>query len=262
MMVIKVGKPTWWIVRWQRVSTQRSKFATTPPPYQGMINYQMITSISIIAMMTMVSRCKAEGNSLLVDPGQLSIVARRARQSLLDVQVTMITLVRNQRNSLDHQDCNFDLSRFRVQLFTPSSSPPPPSPPSPSPSSPSLSFCFCGDQSRHQQQTAVEYWVKSTVLVRLSSWTVVPNGHHDGGLIKLPPPPTHTPIPPRHKTPKAAQSPPKQLSLSSRSEIYNHVVSWEAALQCIAPKGHLQEDQKWYLRPTHLHLQLWSLVTI
>ena len=33
-------------------------------------------------------RCKAEGNSLLVDPGELSIVARRARQSLLDVQVT------------------------------------------------------------------------------------------------------------------------------------------------------------------------------
>ena len=63
-----------------------------PPPYQGMINYQMITSISIIAMMTMVSRCKAEGNSLLVDPGQLSIVARRARQSLLDVQVTKCTL--------------------------------------------------------------------------------------------------------------------------------------------------------------------------
>ena len=43
-----------------------------------------------MVLMMMVSRCKAEGNSLLVDPGQLSIVARRARQSLLDVQVVIM----------------------------------------------------------------------------------------------------------------------------------------------------------------------------
>ena len=44
-------------------------------------------------MMMMTIRCKAEGNSLLVDPGQLSIVARRARQSLLDVQVATVMMM-------------------------------------------------------------------------------------------------------------------------------------------------------------------------
>ena len=59
----------------------------------------IIASMMMMMMMTTMSRCKAEGNSLLVDPGQLSIVARRARQSLLDVQVVMMIT-----NHDDNQD--------------------------------------------------------------------------------------------------------------------------------------------------------------
>merc|ERR1719458_1018505 len=46
------------------------------------------TALKVCNYAASLPRCKAEGNSLLVDPGQLSIVARRARQSLLDVQVS------------------------------------------------------------------------------------------------------------------------------------------------------------------------------
>lgn len=46
------------------------------------------TALKVCNYVASLPRCKAEGNSLLVDPGQLSIVARRARQSLLDVQVS------------------------------------------------------------------------------------------------------------------------------------------------------------------------------
>ena len=59
----------------------------------------VIIASMMMTMTTTMSRCKAEGNSLLVDPGQLSIVARRARQSLLDVQVVMMIT-----NHDDNQD--------------------------------------------------------------------------------------------------------------------------------------------------------------
>merc|ERR1711974_272304 len=45
------------------------------------------TALKVCNYAASLPRCKAEGNSLFVNPGQLSIVARRARQSLLDVQV-------------------------------------------------------------------------------------------------------------------------------------------------------------------------------
>ena len=183
-----------------------------------------------VVVMMMASRCKAEGNSLLVDPGQLSIVARRARQSLLDVQVTMITLVRNQRNSLDHQDCNFDLSRFRVQLFTPSSSPPPPSLPSPSPSSQSLSFCFCGDQPSARGRGGCRIWILGGHVFRLGQCpmdTTMMVVSSDSLL--------HPPTPPFHRGTRR-QKPPSRLQNSSLSlpEVRSTTMSYLERLHCNA----------------------------
>ena len=61
-------------------------YAASLPRYHRLPHLSLLSIITTLVMTTM-PRCKATGSSLLVDTGQISIVARRARQSLLDVEV-------------------------------------------------------------------------------------------------------------------------------------------------------------------------------